>query len=167
MNWEKRHKKSPIISSGRGIKLYRQCHVTWMLCLPLLISTEVEAQQRVTWANHIACLVYSHCTPCHQDDGIAPFPLQSYDDAFAHRYAMEVAIATRLMPPWPPSVEDTLISHNRALTEAEISLFRDLISQGAPEGDLAEAPKPPQSISTIEIQDPDRTITLPRYEIPD
>ncbi|NND32802.1 MAG: hypothetical protein HKN76_09440, partial [Saprospiraceae bacterium] len=123
-------------------------------------------QEEVTWSDHIACIVYSHCSPCHNDKGIAPFKLQSYEDAFANRYGMEAAISSQYMPPWPPAKDFGHLAGSRALSDEEISLFKAWVEQGAPEGASSSLAAPVFS-SNQEITEPDFSVRLPAFEIPD
>lgn len=133
----------------------------------LLLADLLQGQDQITWSEHIGCLIYSHCTPCHNDNGIAPFSLQSYDDAYRFRYGMEPVISSRQMPPWPPAANYGDLAHERLLTEEEIALFKRWVEEGAKEGDPALAPTPPVITETREITDPDLSIKLPDFEIPD
>lgn len=126
-----------------------------------------SGQEQVTWSGHIACLVYSHCSPCHNNNGIAPFPLQSYEDAYQFRYSMETAIANRHMPPWPPATDYSQLAGARVLSEQEIALFRAWVEQGAPEGVPEEAPETPVYSTNLEINQPDFSFRLPPFQIPD
>ena len=124
-------------------------------------------QTEITWSDHIGCIIYSHCSPCHNTNGIAPFPLMSYEDGYRFRYGIEPVIASRQMPPWPPSSDYGHLIGQRTLTDHEIDLFRLWVEQGAKEGDPDEAPKPPVYTSSSEISEPDFQVRLPVFKIPD
>ncbi len=145
------------------ISLPGRCICVLMVIISLHVPLDA---QEVTWSDHIACLVYSHCTPCHNDKGIAPFPLQSYDNAFQYRYAMEAAISTRIMPPWPPG-NSHQIAGKRSLSDEEVQLFRDWVETGALPGNSTEEPSPPNVQTEFEIADPDLVIQLPEFTVPD
>lgn len=142
--------------------LYYTCSLL-LVCIPF---DETRAQE-VTWANAVACIVYSHCTPCHNNTGIAPFSLNSYDDTYRSRHALKEAVAKGDMPPWPPSQHFGPIAGNRSLSDEEIKLLEEWVENGAPEGDPDLAPEAPEYSSVAEITDPDISIQLPTYEIPD
>ncbi len=124
-------------------------------------------QEEVTWAEHIGCIVYTHCTPCHNDKGIAPFALSSYPDAFAYRYAMEEAISQKIMPPWPPNPHYKHLAGERLLSEQEIQLFKTWVEEGAAEGDPDQALEPPVIETNRQILEPDFSFRLPDYVVPD
>lgn len=126
-----------------------------------------NTQEQITWSDHVGCIIYSHCSPCHNDNGIAPFPLLTYDDAYRFRYGIEPVITSRQMPPWPPSTDYGHLIGERTLTDNEIALFKRWVEQGAKEGNPADAPQSPVYASNEEITDPDFQIRLPAFEIPD
>src|SRR5688572_7724694 len=58
------------------------------------------AAQPVTFAEHVAPIVFKNCTPCHRPGEAAPFALQNYEDV-ARRGRMIAAVTkARIMPPW-------------------------------------------------------------------
>ena len=126
-----------------------------------------HAQDHVTWSDQVACLVYTHCTPCHNASGIAPFTLESYEDAFANRFRMEEAISQRKMPPWPPNANYSRLRNERLLSDHEVAVFQAWIRNGAQEGDLTMAPTTPVITTNIEITEPDLSYILPPYTVPD
>ncbi len=123
------------------------------------------SQDQISWADQIGCLVYSHCTPCHNDKGIAPFSLESYEEAYDKRFLMESYIARRLMPPWPPS-DYSAIAKDRSLSEEEIELFKQWVEEGAPQGGIGTI-RPPVFTSSTEIADPDFSHRLETFIVPD
>ena len=138
-----------------------------ILFLLVGITASSWGQENVTWSDQVACLVFTHCTPCHNSAGIAPFKLESYEDAFANRFRMEEAISQKKMPPWSPNAEYSRLTDERLLTDHEIEVFRVWVQSGAHQGDISLAPTAPTDISNIEIQEPDFTYTLPPYTVPD
>lgn len=119
-----------------------------------------------TWSDDIACIVYSHCTPCHRSEGPGHFELITYPDAYYWRNEMMWATSTRFMPPWPPDPEYNSLAHERTLTQEEIDLIAAWVAAGAPEGDPAAAPPPPVFNSALEIPDPDLTAIMDDFVIP-
>ncbi len=129
-------------------------------------TCRVHGQEVVTWADHIGCLIYSHCSPCHNSEGIAPFALQSYEDVKDRRFLLEPIISSRTMPPWPPGKNYGHIAGERSLTDEEIELFRTWVETGAAAGNMEAAPMPPVYETNLEIADPDFELRLPTYEVP-
>ncbi len=133
----------------------------------VLLLFQVGSAQDITWSDQIGCLVYSHCTPCHNNQGIAPFTLESYQDAYDHRFSMEEAISRKAMPPWPPNEKYSRLRGERLLTDHEVAVFKTWVQSGAPQGDPALSLNAPVYDSPLEIKDPDFSYTLPDFTIPD
>ena len=63
------------------------------------ISNSAFAQ--VTWSENVAPILFEHCTKCHNEGGIGPSSLMTYDDAYNNSVGILGAITTGQMPPWP------------------------------------------------------------------
>ena len=59
-----------------------------------------ETTARATWYQDVAPIVSKHCMSCHQDGGIAPFSLTTYDDASSNAKMMLDQINQGAMPPF-------------------------------------------------------------------
>src|SRR5262249_3349913 len=55
---------------------------------------------QTTWYQNVAPIVATHCMSCHQDGGIAPFSLTTYDTAYIYALQMNDAITQGVMPPF-------------------------------------------------------------------
>ncbi len=131
--------------------------------LLLLFAAQLGAQ---TWADDVACIVYSHCSRCHSPGNIGPFPLTSYQEAYDARFAMQYAVTHRSMPPWKADPHFGDHAGKRLLTDEEVALIDAWVNNDAPAGDLANAPAAPVFTSTEEITTPDLTVQMPAYTIP-
>lgn len=129
------------------------------------ITASVYAQP--TWSDDIACIIYTHCSTCHNDVGIGPFNLMNYDDAFNNRYFMEPRIVDRIMPPWPPNQDYRAMAHANVLTDDEIAMFSAWVAAGAPEGNPANAPEVPIFETDEVIINPDVVLTTEEYTVAD
>ncbi len=136
--------------------------------VPLVVTilTSFSLMAQPTWSEDIACIVYSHCSNCHNDTGIGPFNLMNYEDAYANRYSMEYDIANKIMPPWPPDQDYAPMAHANVLTDDEIALFQAWVAAGAPEGDPMQAPEPPVIETSEGITDPDLVLTTELFTVP-
>lgn len=129
----------------------------------MLFAFSMNAQP--TWSGDIACIVYTHCSSCHNDVGIGPFNLMNYQDAFNNRYSMDINISDRTMPPWPPDQSYRAMAHANYLTDEEIALFSEWVNAGAPEGDPMLAPETPVFETNAEIPDADISLTTEEYTV--
>ncbi len=129
----------------------------------LLLSLNIAAQ---TWADDVACIVYSHCAKCHSPGNIAPFSLMNYQEAYEARYAIQYAVTSRSMPPWPADPSFSRHAKERLLSDEEVALIDAWVNNDAPAGNLANAPAPPVFNGVEEIENPDLTVQIPTYTIP-
>jgi hypothetical protein len=72
-----------------------------LLIIAAFFSNEALSQS-VTYNDNIACILFTRCTSCHNEGGIAPFSLMTYDDATAAAFGIQGAVNAGSMPPWPP-----------------------------------------------------------------
>lgn len=118
--------------------------------------------QTATWTDNVACILYTRCTSCHHDGGIAPFSLMTYGEATAAAFGMQLAVNSGSMPPWPPDHTYRSFAHERVLTQQEIDLINDWVNNGMPEGSSVP-PMAPVYSSSEQIASPDLVITMPSY----
>jgi peroxiredoxin len=115
----------------------------------------------VTYAAHVAPIVNARCASCHRPGQVAPFSLLSYHDA--RRWASSIAevIDDGRMPPWHADPRYGRFANDRSLSARERSILLAWIEQGAPPGDLAQAPAPPPFTPGWSIGTPDVVFELP------
>ena len=123
--------------------------------------------QTPTWSENISCVLYTHCTNCHNDKGIAPFSLTRYEDVFFHRVGIRYAVNNRIMPPWPADNSYRSFAHERTLSEEEIQLINDWVDAGGPEGDPTLAPAPPEYSVDGALQNADLELEIPAFRVPE
>jgi hypothetical protein len=93
------------------------------------------ASPQLTWEHDVRAVVESKCSGCHVKGGFAPFALQSYADAHAHRSLIASAIESKTMPPWPPNNTCNTYEHDRSLTDQERQTIVTWARGGALQGD--------------------------------
>jgi len=144
-----------------------QHHYGKAIITTVLVTGAVAASaQTPTWHEDIACIVYTHCTPCHHDNGAGHFSLTTYTDAVFWRNEMRAATQVRYMPPWPPDPQYRALAHERVLSQQEIDLIAAWVDGGYPEGDPANAlPAPTYSDGPV-IADPEITAIMEDFVIP-
>ena len=133
--------------------------------LTLLSCIAVKAQQP-TWENGIACIIYSRCSPCHNENGIAPFPLMSYDDAIANVFGIKKAVNSGEMPPYPADRTYQHYQNERYMSDEEKLAINQWIKRGAPSGNLDNALEPPVYDYKQVITNPDFAAAIPTYQVP-
>jgi peroxiredoxin len=101
----------------------------------------------VTYTDHIAPLFNKRCVECHRAGDIGPFSLTSYEEAVGWAPMIEEVIDQGRMPPWHANPSHGHFADERRLSDDEKTLIREWVAGGAPAGDLAKAPKPPEFVS--------------------
>jgi len=114
------------------------------------------------WADNVAPILYSKCVSCHRPEGIAPFSLLTFTDAYNYRNSISNAVSSKQMPPWPPDDNYVHFTGARTLTAAQISTIVNWVNNGAPSGNLANAPPPPPPVTNT-LGTPDTTLRMPDY----
>lgn len=137
----------------------RKLYALLLLCFA---TAPVIAQ---TWATDIAPILYQNCSKCHNAQGIAPFPLITYDDAYNNMAAIKEATLQKTMPPWPPQPGYGEFAHPRILSDQQIQTIANWVDAGGPAGNLAQAPTPPVYGNNYEIQNPDLVVRMPAYTV--
>jgi len=108
----------------------------------LLIGIKAVAQDPV-WAPDVASIIYTHCSSCHHEGSIGPFPFMSYSDVAGHALSVQEVVYWKYMPPWPADPDYRHFAHENVLTQGEIDAIVDWVDLGLPFGDPGEEPDPP------------------------
>jgi hypothetical protein len=108
--------------------------------------------------------MYTRCTSCHHEGGIAPFSLMTYDHAVATAFGVLHSVNSGSMPPWPPDPNYRSFAHERVLTQEEIDLINAWVTGGMPLGS-GIPPMPPVYDNPEAIPSPDLVLTMPNYTI--
>ncbi len=129
-------------------------------------KAEVAAAGKdITYHKDIARLVDQHCLECHRRDGVAPFPLENFQQVSAKAKTMQRVLEDEIMPPWfaadVPHGKKSPWINDRSLTDAEKQLVTDWIAAGKPEGNAADAPLARQWSADWRIGTPDQIWRLP------
>ncbi|MEL6650342.1 MAG: cytochrome c, partial [Bacteroidota bacterium] len=105
---------------------------TLLSCLSLFVGLKA---QTLSFSEDIAQILFDNCTSCHRQGGIAPFALESYQDAYLMRNSIAWSTKTGVMPPYPADVSYQRYADERILSQLEIDMISDWVNDGAPEGD--------------------------------
>ena len=143
------------------------------ICLPILLIAcsseqdykEPSLPEQVTFNEHIAPIVHQNCMPCHRPNSAGPFNLISYQDVSKRAKMVAHVTGIRYMPPWPADPEYRHFANEKVLSERQIQLIRKWYETGAPEGDPADKPTPPQYPDSSYLGEPDLVISM-REAIP-
>lgn len=142
------------------------CLAVWCLAGASVARAD-ETPAKVTFAEHIAPLVFKQCASCHRPGEAAPFSLLSYQSARSHAKTMLQVMEDRYMPPWQPEPGHGEFRDARRLTDAQIALFKKWVTEGMPEGDATKTPPVPKFPEGWQIGTPDLIVKMDRpFDVP-
>ena len=131
-----------------------------------LASSQGEA---VTYAGGVAAIINENCVVCHREGGVGPMPLTTYEEVQVRARLIRTRVANRQMPPWhiDPNIGIQEFKADRSLTEEEIATVVSWVNNGAPLGNPADLPEPPEfaDLTTWEIDEPDIVVKW-EYTVP-
>jgi len=139
------------------------------LCFGMLAAISANAADNATptYNKDIAPILYQNCALCHRPGEVAPFSLLTYQDA--KKRATQIASITRarVMPPWKAEPGFGDFKDARRLSDQQLALITQWASHGAPEGDPASKPVPPQFPEGWQLGKPDQVLTVPaKFAVP-
>lgn len=130
-------------------------------------APDASARAEVTFTEHIAPLVFTHCAPCHHAGGPGPFSLITYEEVSDHAGDIRDVTERRFMPPWKPAPGGAPLANERRLRDEQVALFARWLSEGKRRGDDAKLPPRPTFTSTWRLGTPDLVVSLPQaYALP-
>jgi hypothetical protein len=118
-----------------------------------------------TWTDGIACIIYSHCTNCHNPKGIAPFSLIRYEDVFANRLSIAASVQAGSMPPFPPNENKRKYAHANTLSKHERDDIIRWVNNFAPLGNADNIPAPPIYNNNFQMNDADMVLQIPAFTV--
>jgi mono/diheme cytochrome c family protein len=106
----------------------------------------------VTYAKDVASIIQNNCTVCHRPGGIGPMNLVTYEDARRYARRIREQVANELMPPYyyDRDIGIQELQHDWRLSPEQIATVVAWVDQGAPLGNPADMPPPPDLIDTEE-----------------
>jgi len=116
----------------------------------------------VTYAKEVSRIFQNRCQECHRAGEVAPFNLQSYDDAVEHSAMIKEVVTQRRMPPWHADPKYGEFANNRRMSQTEIDQLIAWIDAGTPLGDKRELPPPREYTDGWQIGKPDYVFELPK-----
>ncbi|MBX3110633.1 MAG: hypothetical protein KF857_01375 [Fimbriimonadaceae bacterium] len=126
--------------------------------VPEPVPTPLPA--KVTFAEHVAPIIYKKCATCHRAGEVAPFSLTSYEDVRKRADMVALVTGSRQMPPWKTRPTDVSYQNDNHLSEQEVALIKNWADAGAPLGDAKKAPTPPPPAKDWAMGTPDLVVGM-------
>ena len=123
-----------------------------------------------TFADDIAPIFYDSCVTCHRPGEIAPMSLISYQDARPWARSIKSKVESRAMPPWhlDRDIGVQAFLNDPSLSDDQIATIAKWVDNGAPQGNPANTPTPPEfaPADAWQIGEPDLIVQFPAYTVP-
>jgi hypothetical protein len=94
---------------------------------------------KYTFNKDVRPILQRRCGQCHVADGVAPTPLQSYEDARSHVWPITQTLISGRMPPWYGEPGNTALKHSQGLSARELDILLTWAAGGTPEGPAGSA----------------------------
>ena len=104
-----------------------------------------EKESVPTFTKDVAPILHRSCISCHRPDTFAPMSLLTYETARPWAKAIKRVTTSREMPPWyiDRNIGIQEFKKDPSLSDEEIALIADWVDAGAPMGNPADMPEPP------------------------
>ena len=140
---------------------------TTAVLLLAVSSRAAAAGAEVTFTKDIAPIMFAQCASCHRPGGSGPFSVLDFSDVRPRARTIAAAVQRRTMPPWMPEPGHGDFIGARRLTEDQITAIVRWADAGAPLGDPAAVPSPPESRDGWPLGRPDLIVEMPNpYRLP-
>ncbi len=121
----------------------------------------------VTFSEHVAPIIFAHCTSCHRPGEAAPFPLTTFAETRPMARRIAAVTESRIMPPWKAAPTDYAFGNARGLTDAQIAVFQRWVADGMLEGDRSKLPALPHFTEGWQLGQPSLVVKMPEpFEVP-
>lgn len=120
-----------------------------------------RADRKVTFHRDVEQILQQKCQNCHRPGQAGPMALLTYNEVSAHGSMIAEVVDQRRMPPWNADRRYGHFRNDRSLSEKELETILAWHSQGMPEGDKNEAPKPVVWNDEWTLAKPDMVFELP------
>jgi mono/diheme cytochrome c family protein len=123
--------------------------------------------QTISYSKDVAPILEAKCVSCHQEGGIGPFAMKSYETVKGFSPMIREAIRTAQMPPWHPDPQVGAFKHSQALSPDQVRKVVHWVEAGSPRG---EGPDPLAASARVASEwplgKPDLILDAPSFTIP-
>lgn len=97
-----------------------------------------------TYHGEARAILEGKCVTCHEEGGIAPFPMATYAQVKAVAVAASFAVENGSMPPWHPTEGYTPFADSRGLSAQQKYILMNWLQGDLAEGDPRDYQAPPE-----------------------
>lgn len=133
----------------------------WLQSLSLITSTAAlfvsgcgplgsTSETSPVYYGQVETILQDKCVSCHFTGGLAPFPLETYEQVRDMASVVADSVRAGRMPPWPPAQECWPLATPRALSEEQkLQLLGWLEGEQAPGDEAKHRPIPEEDINIL------------------
>jgi hypothetical protein len=122
---------------------------------------EPEPEEVPTYHGDVKRILDAKCVGCHADGGIAPFALETYEQARVWEQLVVLSVQMRTMPPWLAGTDCNEYVMDPSLGDEQIDLIARWVDAGSPEGDAGNPGPPLDAGPSHTLSRIDQTLALP------
>jgi mono/diheme cytochrome c family protein len=131
--------------------------------------------EAITFTGDVAAILQQNCQACHQPGGIGPMSLVTYEEVRPWAGIIKLRVQTREMPPYHYDTQVGIqqLKNDWRLSDSEIRTISEWVDAGAPQGDPALMPTPPDfgDLSRFRFEQtfgrpPDVVVSSTPYDVP-
>jgi len=124
------------------------------------------AYSKISYVKDVAPIIEDKCVACHEQNGIGPMPLTSYEKIKAYSPMIREVLRTQRMPPWRADPTVGHFQDDKSLSGDQIKTLVHWIEAGAPRGEGAD----PLAAKTYVASEwplgkPDVILDVPAYTV--
>src|SRR5262249_46547281 len=123
------------------------CPITW--------PEPMKARNELTFADHIAPILRTHCQECHRPNALGPFSLTKFEDVKPRARTITEVVTDGRMPPWYAAPNCGPFANKRGLSSAEREILLAWLRSDMARGDEAKLPAPLPPADAWKFGEPD------------
>ena len=148
----------------RVVQLWCGAVVAAAVLAPVTALAQGPVPDQPTFARDVLPILQRSCQQCHRPNMFTPMSLLTYENVRPWARSIKQRVEARIMPPWFADQTVGVYRDDPSLSETEIATVARWVDQGAPQGNLADAPPPvhwPAVDKWIHGEEPDLVLTSP------
>jgi hypothetical protein len=128
---------------------------------------ERDARRQISYAKDVAPILEARCVACHQEGGIGPFAMSSYEMVKGFSPMIREVIRTDRMPPYNADPHVGKFSDSKNMSPAEIKTLVHWIEAGAPRGEGTDPLAAARHVAAEwPLGKPDLVLDIPAFKVP-
>ncbi|MDZ4371666.1 MAG: hypothetical protein U1C74_09635 [Phenylobacterium sp.] len=122
---------------------------------------------KISYAKDVAPIIEAKCVACHQEGGIGPFAMTSYEMVKGFSPMIREVLRTDRMPPYNADPHVGKFSDDKNLKPEEIKTLVHWIEGGAPRGECADPLTGKRHVAADwPLGKPDLILNIPAFNVP-